>query len=52
MSSIVPRFQLSQIRLWSISLLLPPAMKMPTPTGTGTLGTTSEPTSNELKLFE
>ena len=40
--SIAPRRQLSQKRLPRISLLLPPAIRRPVPTGTGTSGLTSE----------
>src|SRR3954447_22317763 len=40
--SIVPRRQLSQKRLLRTTLALPPAIQRPTPTGTGTVGVTSE----------
>src|SRR5215210_255553 len=50
--SIVPRRQLSQMRFPRTSLPLPPAIRMPTPTGTGTFGSTSELGTKLLKLFE
>src|SRR5919201_5102472 len=40
--SIVPRLQLFQKWLLRITLSLPPAIHIPTPTGTGTVGMTSE----------
>ena len=39
--SIAPRRQLSQMRLPRTWLPLPPAIRMPVPTGTGTRGITS-----------
>src|SRR5688572_3499391 len=51
-NSITARLQLFQKRLLRTRLLLPPAIHIPVPTGTGTVGSTSEPATYGLKLFE